>query len=89
VILKIDCLDLAKKLDQISKKSISTVISNDASFQKRKSKSFDYAIIHTLTNIKTIKSYMFLDWQIILSFQSVISNFRWTFIFINFFLSRR
>ena len=42
----------AKKLDQISKKSISTVVNNDASFQKRKSKTFDYAIVHTPTNLK-------------------------------------
>ena len=52
-------LGYAKKLDQISKKSISTVISNDASFQKRKSKTFDYAIIHAPTNLKLSKVYVF------------------------------
>ena len=52
-------LGYAKKLDQISKKSISTVISNDASFQKRKSKTFDYAIIHTPSNLKLSKVYVF------------------------------
>ena len=52
-------LGFGKKLDQISKKSISTVISNDASFQKRKSKSFDYAVVHLPANIKLSKVYVF------------------------------
>ena len=52
-------LGYAKKLDQISKKGISTVISNDASFQKRKSKTFDYAIVHTPANLKFSKIYVF------------------------------
>jgi leucyl aminopeptidase len=52
-------LGFGKKLDQISKKSISTVISSDASFQKRKSKSFDYAIVHLPANIKLSKVYVF------------------------------
>ncbi len=48
-----------KKLDQISKKAISSVINNDLSFQKRKSKSFDYAIVHAPNNLKLAKLYVF------------------------------
>jgi leucyl aminopeptidase len=52
-------LGFAKKLDQISKKAISRAISGDASFQKRKSKSFDYVVINDPDNIKLSKLYVF------------------------------
>ena len=52
-------IGFAKKLDQISKKSLSKIINNDSSFQKRNSKLFDYAIIHKLENIKLSKIYVF------------------------------
>ena len=52
-------IGFGKKLDQISKKAISFVINNDLSFQKRKSKSFDYAIVHAPNNLKLAKLYVF------------------------------
>ena len=52
-------LGFGKKLDQISKKGISSIISNDTSFQKRKSKLYDYAIVHSPANLKLSKIYVF------------------------------
>ena len=52
-------IGFGKKLDQISKKTISTVIKNDLSFQNRKSKSFDYTAIHEPDNLKLSKLYVF------------------------------
>ena len=52
-------IGFAKKLDQISKKDLSRIIKGDLSFQKRKSKHFDYAIIHTPQNLKLSKIYIF------------------------------
>jgi leucyl aminopeptidase len=52
-------IGFAKKLDQISKKAVSSVINNDLSFQKRKSKSFDYAIVHAPNNLKLSKLYVY------------------------------
>ena len=52
-------IGFAKKLDLISKKSLSKIINNDLSFQKRNSKLFDYAIIHQLENIQLSKIYVF------------------------------
>ncbi len=48
-----------KMLDKMSKKAISTVIGSDLSFQKRKSKLFDYAIVHSSNNLKLSKLYVF------------------------------
>ncbi len=48
-----------KKLDQLSKKYISNIVKADASFQERKSKNFDYIIIHQPTNLKLSKVYIF------------------------------
>ncbi len=52
-------LGFGKKLDQISKQGISSIIGNDRSFQKRKSKHYDYAIVHSPANLKLSKIYVF------------------------------
>ena len=52
-------LGFAKKLDQLSKKELSNTINNDSSFLKRKSKIFDYAVIHAPANLNLSKVYVF------------------------------
>ncbi len=48
-----------KKLDQISKRYLSNIIKSDISFQERKSKNFDYSIIHQPASLKLSKIYVF------------------------------
>ena len=48
-----------QKLDQLSKKHISNQLKADLSFQNRKSKLFDYCVIHNPSNIKLSKLYIF------------------------------
>ena len=45
-------IGFGKKLDQLSKKRISKILSEDESFKIRNSKNFDYIIIHQPENIK-------------------------------------
>ena len=52
-------LGYAKKLDQLSKKHISNQLKTDLSFQNRKSKLFDYCVIHNPYNLKLSKLYIF------------------------------
>ncbi len=52
-------LGYAKKLDQLSKKHISNQLKTDLSFQNRKSKLFDYCVIHSPNNLKLSKLYIF------------------------------
>ena len=52
-------LGYAKKLDQLSKKHISNQLKTDLSFQNRKSKLFDYCVIHNPINLKLSKLYIF------------------------------
>ena len=52
-------LGYAKKLDQLSKKHISNQLKTDLSFQNRKSKLFDYCVVHNPDNIKLSKLYIF------------------------------
>ncbi len=48
-----------KKLDQLSKKYLSNTIKSDESFKSRKSKNFDYLIIHNPQNLSLSKLYVF------------------------------
>jgi len=48
-----------KKLDQLSKKHISSIIKGDQSFQNRNSKHHDYTVIHQPENLKLSKLYVF------------------------------
>ena len=52
-------LGFAKKLDQLSKKHISSQLKSDLSFQKRTSKLFDYCVIHDPNDLKLSKLYVF------------------------------
>ncbi len=52
-------IGFGKKLDQISKKYISKILSSDESFKLRNSKNFDYITIHQPENIKLSKLYVF------------------------------
>jgi len=52
-------IGFAKKLDQLSKKHISSIIKGDESFQNRNSKYYDYTIIHQPLNLKLRKLYVF------------------------------
>ena len=52
-------LGFGKKLDQLSKKYISTIISADESFKLRSSQNFDYVTIHQPQNLKLSKIYVF------------------------------
>ena len=52
-------IGFSKKLDQLSKKHLSSVIKSDTSFQNRNSKHFDYIIIHQPNNLKLSKVYVF------------------------------
>ena len=56
---KLRLLGHAKKLDQLSKKHISNQLKSDLSFQNRSSKLFDYCVIHSPSNIKLSKLYIF------------------------------
>jgi leucyl aminopeptidase len=56
---KLRLLGYAKKLDQLSKKHISSQLKSDLSFQNRKSKQFDYCVIHNPNNLKLSKLYIF------------------------------
>ena len=48
-----------KKLDQLSKKHLSNTINSDISFKSRKSKNFDYLIVHSPQNLSLSKLYIF------------------------------
>ncbi len=48
-----------KKLDLLSKKYLSNTIKSDESFKSRKSKNFDYLIIHNPQNLSFSKLYVF------------------------------
>ena len=48
-----------KKLDQLSKKHLSNTINADDSFNARKSKNFDYLIVHNPQNLTLSKLYIF------------------------------
>ena len=48
-----------KKLDQLSKKHLSNTIKSDDSFMKRKSKNFDYIMVHNPHNLSFSKIYVF------------------------------
>ncbi|MDC3085888.1 leucyl aminopeptidase [Pelagibacteraceae bacterium] len=48
-----------KKLDQLSKKYLSNTINADESFKARKSKNFDYLVVHNLQNFTLSKLYIF------------------------------
>ena len=48
-----------KKLDQLSKKHLSNTINADESLKARKSKNFDYLIIHNPQNLYLSKLYIF------------------------------
>jgi leucyl aminopeptidase len=48
-----------KKLDQLSKKHLSNTINADESFKARKSKNFDYLIVHAPQNLSLLKVYIF------------------------------
>ena len=52
-------IGFGKKLDQLSKKHISSIINGDESFQNRKSKYYDYTVIHQPENLKLRKLYVF------------------------------
>jgi len=52
-------IGFAKKLDQLSKKHISSIIKGDESFQNRNSKYYDYTVIHQPVNLKLRKLYVF------------------------------
>ena len=52
-------IGFGKKLDQISKKYISNILSSDESFKLRNSKNFDYVTIHQPENLKLSKLYVF------------------------------
>ena len=52
-------IGFGKKLDQLSKKHISSIIKGDESFQNRKSKYYDYTVIHQPENLKLRKLYVF------------------------------
>ena len=48
-----------KRLDQLSKKHLSNTIKSDDSFLKRKSKNFDYIMVHNPHNLSFSKIYVF------------------------------
>ena len=48
-----------KKFDQLSKKHLSNTINSDESFKARKSKNFDYLIIHRPQSLNFSKLYIF------------------------------
>ncbi len=48
-----------KKLDQLSKKYLSNTIKADESFKTRKSKNFDYLVVHNPLNLTLSKVYIF------------------------------
>ncbi len=48
-----------KKLDQLSRKYLSNTINADESFKSRKSKNFDYLIVHNPQNLALSKIYIF------------------------------
>jgi hypothetical protein len=50
---------MVKKLDQLSKKYLSNTINADESFKVRKSKNFDYLIVHSPQNLSLSKLYIF------------------------------
>ena len=52
-------IGFGKKLDQLSKKHISSIIKGDESFQNRNSRYYDYTIIHQPENLKFSKLYVF------------------------------
>ena len=56
---KLRLIGYAKKLDQLSKKHISGQLKSDLSFLNRKSKQFDYCVIHNPDNLKLSKLYIF------------------------------
>ena len=56
---KLRLLGYAKKLDQLSKKHISSQLKSDLSFANRKSKQFDYCVIHNPNNLKLSKLYIY------------------------------
>ena len=45
-----------KKLDQLSKKYLSNTINADESFKTRKSKNFDYLVVHNPLNLTLSKA---------------------------------
>ena len=52
-------IGFGKKLDQISKKYISNILSADESFKLRNSKNFDYVTIHQPESLKFSKLHIF------------------------------
>ena len=52
-------IGFGKKLDQLSKRYISKILSDDESFKLRNSKNFDYITIHQPKDLKLSKLYVF------------------------------
>ena len=48
-----------RKLDQLSKRYLSNTIETDDSFKSRKSKNFDYLIVHSPHNLSFSKLYIY------------------------------